>query len=461
MTAISFAPLKDMRRPRLNLASQFSIVGAAVLVIGMILIGSWVTGRIQESAIRNAAGTTALYVDSVIAPLAHEISGSATLSAEGQRALSEALGNGALKSRLYSFKIWSPDSTVLFSSAPELIGKRFPMHPGLASALDGTVSASFDPLRGEEHHQERESEVPLLEIYSPIRAPWSGEVLAVAEFYEISSDLHSELSRVWFESWVVVGAVTVGMLAALYLIVARGSRLIDTQRRSLNAQVLELSRMLEDNRNLRLRAEKATQRAATINEQVLRRVSSELHDGPTQLLSFAALRLEAISKGRAKDDDAARVKSCIGEAIHDIRNICRGLALPELEKLQGEDVVRRAIRAHETYARRKIEARIAPLPPSSQAVKICIYRFLQETLSNAARHSGASCVEVDAGQRDGVITIAVSDDGEGFNRDVEERGLGLAGLEERLAGLGGSLEIVSDTRCGTTVRMTLPSGDGE
>lgn len=461
MNIVPATPVFDKAHLRLSLAWQFAIVGAFVLAAGMILIGLWVTSRIEEAAIRNAAGTTALYVDSVIAPLARELSTSASLSQDARHALTDALKTGALSSKLFSFKIWSPDSTVLFSSAPELIGERFPMHPGLAAALAGSVHAAFDPLRGAEHRRERQSALPLLEIYSPIREPWSGQIVAVAEFYEIATDLHEELGKGRIESWLVVGGVTLGMMAFLYIIVARGSRLIDTQRRSLDAQVIKLSKMLEANRRLRLRADKATQRTATLNERYLRRIAAELHDGPTQLLGFAALRLETISKGRAKEDDEDRVKTCIAEAIREIRNICRGLSLPELGEMSGDNVVRRAIRAHETHARRKIETDIGAIDVSSQAVKICIYRFLQETLSNAARHAHASRVDVTARQDNRGIQITVRDNGAGFVRESEGRGLGLAGLEERLAGLGGRLGIESAAGSGTIVEMVLPSGDDE
>lgn len=67
------------------------------------------------------------------------------------------------------------------------------MTEGLATALAGTVHAEFDDLEGEENKLEQQSDQPLLEIYSPIREPWSGDIIGVAEFYEVASDLRANL----------------------------------------------------------------------------------------------------------------------------------------------------------------------------------------------------------------------------------------------------------------------------
>jgi signal transduction histidine kinase len=326
---------------RLSLALQFAVAGAAVLVVGMVLIGLWVTSRIEREAVRNAGSATALYVDSIIAPLTSELTSAETLSEDARKTLTETLQQGALSTRLFSFKLWRTDGTIIFSSEPSLIGKRFKVSPKLASASAGTVHAEFD---------------------------------------------------------------------------------------------------------------------AALNEQYLRRISAELHDGPTQLLGFAALRLEAISTARARDDDALRVQQSLNTAIEDIRNICRGLTLPELEMLSGGDVALRAIREHETHSRGEVLARIAPVHVASQAAKICIYRFIQETLSNAARHAKASRASVSVAEEGGMVETCVEDGGVGFVRCADDRGLGLTGLEERITGLGGQLEIQSGS-AGSMLRMKIPAHD--
>jgi len=441
----------------LSLARQFAIAAAGVLLFGMGAIGFWVSGRIEDAVTHNAAAATALYVDSIIAPLTQELATSSTLGEGARLALNETLSQGVLSKTMFAFKIWKPDGTIVFSNEENIVGKQFAMTEGLEAAKAGKIHAEFDHLAGPENETERQSGIPLLEIYSPIREPWSGDIIAVAEFYEDGHDLRTELTRARVQSWLVVGVVTLAMLALLFGIVARGSRLITSQRAALNEKVETLSKLLDQNQALRRRIDQATHRTADLNERYLRRISAELHDGPAQLLAFASLRLGSIVEGNASRQDSQRVKGALDEAMRDIRNICRGLTLPELEDLPVGEVLKRVIAAHESRTATQVMVECDPdLPDLSQAEKICVYRFVQETLNNAARHAGGVGQQVKAATRDGGIEISVIDKGPGFNRSNAADGLGLLGLEERIAGLGGSLDIASGPGQGTRLTMRLP-----
>ena len=305
---------------RLTLAWQFAAAGFVVLLIGMALIGFWVTASVEKAILQNRADATALFVDSIISPLSQELSSSPILGEAAQNTLSEAIQNGPLFNRVFSFKIWSRDGTVAFSSDRTLIGKRFDLQPALQEAMNGNVTAEFDELEGEEHAAERDSGHGFLEVHSPIRDAKTGSIIGVVEFYEQTTDILSELTRARLRSWLVVAAVTIGMLALLFIIVARGSAQIERQRRRLDDQVQELSDLLATNTMLRDRVEDAAQRTIALNERYLRRISADLHDGPTQLLGFAILRLEAIRKGNGREDDEALVRRSVNEAIDEIRD---------------------------------------------------------------------------------------------------------------------------------------------
>lgn len=440
-----------------SLARQFLLAAALVLALGMSAIGFWVSGRIEEAVTHNAAAATALYVDSVIAPLSQELGKADTLGEGAQLALSETLNQGVLRERLFSFKIWRPDGTIVFSNEASLIGKSFDITEGLKEARDGRIHAEFEHLEEAENAIERASGIPLLEIYSPIREPWSGRIIAIAEFYEVAQDLRSELNRAQLQSWLVVAAVTVGMLGLLYGIVARGSRLIVSQRQTLNEKIESLSRLLEQNQALRRRVDQATRRTADLNERYLRRISAELHDGPAQLLAFASLRFDDIAGGKAGTDDVRRVKDALDESMREIRNISRGLTLPELAGLSVADVLKKAVTAHENRtASEVVFDREADLPALSEAEKICLYRFVQEALNNATRHGEGKGLRVTAERLDRGLSVTVSDEGPGFDRSAESEGLGLIGLEERIAGLGGRLTITTAPDKGTTLTMRLP-----
>ena len=184
---------------------------------------------------------------------------------------------------LVSFKLWREGGRIVYASNPELTGQVFPPTDELRAAWSGHVVANFDALGDDEDASERATGIPLLEIYSPIREVWSGNVIGVAEFYEEAHDLKSNIFAARLESWLVVGAVTATTAAALFGIVLGGSRTIERQRVALEARVGELATLATQNEALRLRVQRASSRATELNEQYLRRISAELHDGPAQL----------------------------------------------------------------------------------------------------------------------------------------------------------------------------------
>ncbi|UIJ70612.1 sensor histidine kinase [Aurantimonas sp. HBX-1] len=436
----------------MSLAWQFLLAGMLVLFLGMTIIGLWVTDRIEEAATRNAAVATALYVDSIIAPLTQELANRDSLGEGAQLALRETLGAGVLGDRLVSFKIWAPDGTIIYANEDTLVGQHFEPEEGLSAALAGRVHGEFDSLDDPESAIERRANIALLEIYSPIREPWSGRVIGVAEFYETAEGLSADIAQARVRSWLVVGVVTAGMLGSLFLIVARGSRMIIRQRTALKDKVEELSQLLSQNRMLRLRVEQASQRAAGLNERYLRRISADLHDGPAQLLAYALLRLDMMPERV----DLRVVQTSLDEAMQEIRDICRGLTLPELDALDLDAVLRRAVSSHVSRTGTVVSLSIdGPTATLSQAEKICVYRFVQETLNNATRHAAGASQVVEAITSDDGLTIAVRDDGPGFDRHAAVTGLGLAGLEERVVQIGGRFDLDSTLGRGTTVKMML------
>jgi signal transduction histidine kinase len=91
--------------------------------------------------------------------------------------------------------------------------------------------------------------------------------------------------------------------------------------------------------------------------------------------------------------------------------------------------------------------------------KTCIYRVVQEALHNCSRHSQASTVRIHVEQKSEVLSLSIEDDGKGF--DVKHsKGLGLLGIEERVARLGGTFEARSAPGIGTALLVTLPMTTG-
>jgi len=456
-----YQPFDRVRRgwAGLTLARQFAAAGGAVLLAGMVVIGIWVTRQIEEGVTRNAAAATALYVDSVIAPLLPNLRDGEALSEVERRALDETLSRGELGRRLASFKIWKEGGLVSYSSRPELIGRRFEPTENLRRAWAGQVAAEFDELNDEEDALERAQGVPLLEIYSPIREPWSGEVVAVAEFYEVATELKRNLLAARTKSWLVVALVTLGMMGLLAGIVLKGSTMIASQRKDLERRVAELSRLLKENEGLRLRVQRASSRGAALNERFLKRVSADLHDGPAQLLALASLRLGGAARDAAgpgpKPEEMTKIRVFLDEAMQEIRNICRGLTLPQIEGMGLPELIGSVVAAHEQRTATKVEIKVPEAsPPLVQAEKICVYRFVQEALSNAYRHAGGIGQSVTADATGRTLVVTVADQGPGFEFWGEGDGLGLAGMRDRVESLGGTFDVASSPS-GTRLTMTL------
>lgn len=255
-----------------SLAKQFLLTGGLVSIIATVVVGLIVTRQIEKAVTQSSATNTAMYVDSTIAPLLPDLQKSQQLDETVVLALDETLSQGALGNRLASFKLWSRDGTILYAKDKSLVGKKFEPDEDLKSAWAGKVVATFNQLNEAENAPELAIGKPLLEIYNPVLQPWSGEVVAVSEFYEVAFDLEQNLqtSRLW--SWLAVLGVTTIFFSLLSAIVLRGSRTIDAQKRALVERVDDLSLLVTQNRQLHQRVQRASQRTTALNESYLRRI---------------------------------------------------------------------------------------------------------------------------------------------------------------------------------------------
>lgn len=433
----------------LSLAWQFVIAGGIGLLAVMLVVGLWVTSQIRDGVLHNSAATTALYVDSVIAPLLPDMRKSQELDDTVKRALDETLGQGALGKRLVSFKLWRRDGTILYSKDASLIGKQVRPNANLIAAFAGDVMVKYNRLEDEEDDKERSMGVPLLEIYNPVREPWSGEVVAVSEFYELSGDFEESLHSALLWTWLVVAAATAAALALLSGIVFRGSRTIVTQQAALEAKVSELQTALAQNSSLRQRVQRASRRATAINERYLRRIGADLHDGPAQLVALAALRMDSpalvdpATSSTLREAEIAGIHKTLGEAMREIRGICNGLVLPQIEAQAIADILRLAVAEHERRTSTKVLLTLPErLPELGTSEKISVYRFVQEGLNNAFRHGKGKGQQVRATTKGGKLLVEVMDSGPGFD-PARSEGLGLAGLRERIESIGGQFETLS------------------
>jgi signal transduction histidine kinase len=444
---------------RLSLVVRFALTGVAVILLAMSGIGLWVARTIEQRVVQNTATATAAYMESILEPMLQDLGRNPTLGRATIEAVDALLATTTIGRRVHSVKIWKEGGRIVYSSRAHLIGQTFPPTENLRAGWKGKVAAKLDDLRDDENALERAAGVSLLEIYAPIRSASDSRVIAVAELYSKSEDLRRELREALVQSWLVVGSAGSAMLLALFGIVLGGSRTIDRQRLSLEEQVLELERLLEQNKTLRLRVENAYRRTTVLNERFLRRIGADLHDGPAQLLGLALLRLEAVAGERteppAASSGAAReIRALLGDALGEIRSISAGLVLPELERATTNEAIELAIRGHERRTKSTVVRDLATkLPPRATEVTTCIYRLVQEGLNNAWKHSRGHGQTVRARLLLGdIVEVAVLDEGPGLDatRSYDKpKGIGLAALRERIETLGGVFVVEERASGGT------------
>lgn len=428
---------------RLSLAARFALASAAILLVGALILGTWVTREIETSALRRAAADSALYVEALVEPVVLSIA-RGTFADEERQLLTRLFAPKAMSGRVVSVKIWDSDGSVIYATDPRLVGLR-PDSPGLRAALRGSVVSRRTDLAAEENAYERRIAPSLIETYVPLRVSSTDRIVAVAEFYQLPDELEAELERARRETWLIIAVATAAMYVLLAGMVRAGSNTIESQRHALEVAVRQLSATTQ-----RLR-EVSAARAET-DEAVLRRVAREIHDGLAQDLATALLTLER--GGAGSRDSLAR--TAIESALAEVRSLARGLALPDLAPLALDEVIEQACADHERKTGHTVGREIAPLRDRvPMRVKIATYRALQEALSNAFRHAPQARVTVRAGLESGALVVECADDGPGLPLAAVP-GLGLRGMRERVELLGGRLELVSPAQGGTLVRAVLP-----
>ncbi len=199
-------------------------------------------------------------------------------------------------------------------------------------------------------------------------------------------------------------------------------------------------------------------------EDVRTVIARELHDGTAQELATHLVRLRLLERAESPEErvtQMAALREGLDQTSEGVRRIARGLRPPELE--DAGLLVALQAHARSIEETRQVGIQIRPFSGVDEALtpdgRLALYRIVQEAVTNAARHGAPERITVEVSLADGRIRISVEDDGAGFDLSTVERGgggLGLMGMRERAAILGGRLTILSEVGEGTRVDVALP-----
>lgn len=210
-------------------------------------------------------------------------------------------------------------------------------------------------------------------------------------------------------------------------------------------------------RVVRRRAREIAEAVGRIQEAERSRMGRDLHDSVGQGLTALQIDLEL---ARSRPDEAARrlgeCATVCEETLADLRRVVHDLRPPEIEAGGLAEFLRAYTERFEVRTGIPVSFRTSGGDVASQEVATCLFRILQEALTNVSRHAAAHEVGVALAVADGSVTMEITDDGRGFDPAAASRGMGLRGMRERCDFLGGTFEVRSRPGGGTRIAIVLP-----
>jgi signal transduction histidine kinase len=199
------------------------------------------------------------------------------------------------------------------------------------------------------------------------------------------------------------------------------------------------------------------------SERERRRWARELHDetlqglGGLQVLLSSALRGSSDGLADAVREAVAQIAAEIGK-LRTLITELRPAALDELGLVPAiETLAQRTATVEGLTLETNIELGLESASRLDPEIESALYRLAQEALTNVVKHANASRVELTLARNADSLELLVSDDGGGFEPDHADGGFGLVGMRERVALVGGRLEIISQPGEGTTLKAILPA----
>jgi signal transduction histidine kinase len=206
-----------------------------------------------------------------------------------------------------------------------------------------------------------------------------------------------------------------------------------------------------------------TRKLIEAQEQERTQIARELHDDISQRLAMLAIEIEQVqehaetpSEVRYRADELSKRTK---EISNDIQALSHELHSSKLEYLGIVGGMKSWCSEFGERQGMEIEFKSSglenSLPPE---ISICLFRVLQEALHNAAKHSGVERVDVELREESRNIHLIVSDLGKGFDvaSAMQDRGLGVTSMQERVRLVGGTIVIDSKPLGGTTIHVRVP-----
>lgn len=217
------------------------------------------------------------------------------------------------------------------------------------------------------------------------------------------------------------------------------------------------------------RLKRLSNRLIDIQESERRRLARDLHDDTGQALTALKMSLEITRNELSGDTDhtAARLNDAVAltdDTLERLRAISHNLRPPTLDTVGLNSALEGLCKGFTQRTQMPVSYVGMDTSEISNPLDICLYRILQEGLTNCAKHGQATHVEVSLKRNGEVVQLSIQDDGQGFDladtlSDQNETGIGLIDMQERLESLNGRMKVHSKPGAGARLVATIPLED--
>lgn len=255
----------------------------------------------------------------------------------------------------------------------------------------------------------------------------------------------------WQTLWFQISAMLL-VFGSVFTIYSLRNASVKANTRELERQVGARTKEIE-------RLFEKTKELAVVEER--NRLARELHDSAKQK-AFAALAQLGTANGVLPENpQSARAhlqeaENLVYEVIEELTFLIQEMYPLALKEKGLATSIREYVFDWEARTDIQVQVSIEHEKRLALNVEQAIYRSIQESLSNIARHSNATSVKIDLVFSDQAVTAEISDNGCGFDMKTRQNGMGLRTIRERIESIGGSLKIVSAPECGTCISFSAP-----
>jgi PAS domain S-box-containing protein len=290
------------------------------------------------------------------------------------------------------------------------------------------------------------------------------EVFVTGKSIRVDDQIPSKLGLRWYSTKLVPIRNAAGGIISVMGIARdiQDQKLMDMElkhaKSQLEKRVAERTRELETSQR---QLHQLTYQMVNDQEEQSRQVSRELHDEAGQALIALKFNLATVLDELPEDNPSLRHRvsesiALVDQTMARVRSMAHRIRPPELDVAGLNLSLQEFCRNFSDLTNFPIEYHGSEIPGLPEAISINLYRFVQEAVTNVAKHAQAKFIDIKLSYSDGLIYLSVIDDGKGFDPGNRSGGIGLLGINERIQLLGGKLDISTRPDHGTRITAMIP-----